>query len=496
MTLADGAIVEHGRSRIPLGRILLGLAAAYFLALRLAFLFGGFPIADEAYYWMWGQHPALSYFDHPPLNAWLLAASAAVFGTNPFALRLPTLLALLAILWVFMRIAQRMNGRDWFDPFLKSTVVFLASPLFGFFTGSVFPDYLLASLLLLAGYHFFVCFSEIEASERTDVARLVLAGALLGLAGLAKYNAIFVGLAVAATIIARPKLRRLLLSWPVYLAGAVAIVLQAPILIWNMQHDFASLQFHLSDRFGSAFTGLNLEGMKGFLLETSLLFSPLLLPPLVLFFIRPPTAPLAAPARTLAFFAFLFSTATFLYIANYSWVLWWWNIAAFVLALPFLGARMGWILMTLHVLWGGFINSVMMLSLVVVPVTMLFGAGPIGEAETAFGWDRIVERMETASTEHSGARLAANSYQRASQLAFATGDTSIAALSSRRDAFDDWTANQIAPGADAVVLVDPAFDTETWKTEFTSYRLLETVTAERFGLPLKTYEIYLGENHR
>ena len=27
---------------------------------------------DEAYYWMWGQHPALSYYDHPPLNAWLL----------------------------------------------------------------------------------------------------------------------------------------------------------------------------------------------------------------------------------------------------------------------------------------------------------------------------------------------------------------------------------------------------------------------------------------
>jgi hypothetical protein len=31
------------------------------------------PIGDEAYYWLWGQHMALSYFDHPPLR---LAAAA------------------------------------------------------------------------------------------------------------------------------------------------------------------------------------------------------------------------------------------------------------------------------------------------------------------------------------------------------------------------------------------------------------------------------------
>ena len=36
---------------------------------------------DEAYYWMWGQHPALSYYDHPPLNSWLLSLSSAVFGS-------------------------------------------------------------------------------------------------------------------------------------------------------------------------------------------------------------------------------------------------------------------------------------------------------------------------------------------------------------------------------------------------------------------------------
>ncbi len=42
-----------------------------FLVLRLVFWFATFPNPDEAYYWLWGQHPGLSYYDHPPLQAWI-----------------------------------------------------------------------------------------------------------------------------------------------------------------------------------------------------------------------------------------------------------------------------------------------------------------------------------------------------------------------------------------------------------------------------------------
>src|SRR6266498_4167697 len=32
--------------------------------------------SDEAYYWLWSLRPAGGYFDHPPLVAWLITASA------------------------------------------------------------------------------------------------------------------------------------------------------------------------------------------------------------------------------------------------------------------------------------------------------------------------------------------------------------------------------------------------------------------------------------
>ena len=40
-------------------------------AIKAAQLFVAPPTADEAYYWLWGQHLDWSYYDHPPLAAWL-----------------------------------------------------------------------------------------------------------------------------------------------------------------------------------------------------------------------------------------------------------------------------------------------------------------------------------------------------------------------------------------------------------------------------------------
>lgn len=54
------------------------------------------PIGDEAYYWLWGQRLDWSYFDHPPLHAWLLRAMS-LLGWNTVALRLLTWLTLAAI---------------------------------------------------------------------------------------------------------------------------------------------------------------------------------------------------------------------------------------------------------------------------------------------------------------------------------------------------------------------------------------------------------------
>lgn len=63
-------------------RIIALCTAGYSVILRLVYL--GLPelMHQEAYYWNYGQHPALGYLDHPPLLAWLIRGSTELFGNT------------------------------------------------------------------------------------------------------------------------------------------------------------------------------------------------------------------------------------------------------------------------------------------------------------------------------------------------------------------------------------------------------------------------------
>ncbi|MGD9744551.1 MAG: ArnT family glycosyltransferase, partial [Dongiaceae bacterium] len=45
---------------------------------------------EEAQYWFWAQEPAWGYFSKPPLIAWLIRLSTALFGDGEFGIRLPS----------------------------------------------------------------------------------------------------------------------------------------------------------------------------------------------------------------------------------------------------------------------------------------------------------------------------------------------------------------------------------------------------------------------
>src|SRR5665213_1615000 len=87
------------------------LIAAILLALALALRFAamaGMPLVpEEAYYWMYSQHPSLSYFDHPPMVAWQIWFGTQLFGNTEFGVRTSVTLTMLAasgVMYVFGRI--------------------------------------------------------------------------------------------------------------------------------------------------------------------------------------------------------------------------------------------------------------------------------------------------------------------------------------------------------------------------------------------------------
>ena len=66
--------------------LLLQLAVAGFLLLRLAYAVVVPPNGDEAYYWLWGGHLQLSYFDHAPMVGWTSAIGRLLLGWTPAGL--------------------------------------------------------------------------------------------------------------------------------------------------------------------------------------------------------------------------------------------------------------------------------------------------------------------------------------------------------------------------------------------------------------------------
>ena len=475
-------------------KVLLGVIA-YFVMLRLAYSFFALPIGDEAYYWMWGRHLALSYYDHPPLQGWLQGLSYTLFGRSLFALRWMTVAAFAVNLYVFHLIARRVAGAAWRPFFLTGVTVYLASPLYGFFTSLVLHDYLLVTLVLTSGYFFICYFTDVETAGQGRTRDLFAGAVLLGLATLTKYNGAFLGLAVAGTILIRPKLRPLLLDWRIYAAALVSVAIQTPVIVWNLQEGFASFLFQLGSRHGgTGFQRLNIGGMKLFTGEALLMVSPFLVPVIIKFFWAWQRNSFERVGKTVAIWAFWISTLVCLYVANFSWVIWWWNIVAFVLIFPFAGRYVTGPLLTLHIAWGVIINSVLAFTYVVVPVQALMGQMPGMESERSYGWEQLTEAITAARDEYGAEFLVTNRFETASVLAFALDDPDVVSLTPKREGYDDWVDWQGLVGKDAVVLVETRTDMETWKQSFGSVRDLGPLTATRFGYPINNYHLWLGED--
>lgn len=65
-------------------------------------------VPDEAYYWVWSKHFALSYRDKGPLVAWTIALGTRLFGDTVFGVRFFAVLLSAGTAFQLFRLAQRL----------------------------------------------------------------------------------------------------------------------------------------------------------------------------------------------------------------------------------------------------------------------------------------------------------------------------------------------------------------------------------------------------
>jgi 4-amino-4-deoxy-L-arabinose transferase-like glycosyltransferase len=92
------------------------------------------------------RNAEVGHWTKPPLTYWLIAASVAVFGYNPWAARLPLALAFLCCTWVVWRIARR-----WWPGGENGAALIYATMLLPFgATPLVTTDFILSAILGVA----------------------------------------------------------------------------------------------------------------------------------------------------------------------------------------------------------------------------------------------------------------------------------------------------------------------------------------------------------
>ena len=199
---------------------------------------------DEAYYWVWSKHIDLSYFDHPPMVAYLIRCSTFLFGDSTLAVRLPSILFSAGFLIVMFKLSVRLYSTPrigWL------TALFCTlSPITYALGFLMLPD---APLLFFSALALNLFLDLVEG--RQDVWWLV--GIMLGCALLSKYNSILLCVsAIAFLATGSPDDRRLLLNWRLTGAAVLALAIFIPVIIWNAQHQWASFSFQLRHGFGGS----------------------------------------------------------------------------------------------------------------------------------------------------------------------------------------------------------------------------------------------------
>jgi 4-amino-4-deoxy-L-arabinose transferase-like glycosyltransferase len=221
------------------------LAISVVLALTLwrAYTAATLPLhPDEAYYWLWSRHLALSYFDHPPMIAYLIKL-ATLFSQAELWVRLPGLLVSVACSIFLWRLAKDLFERD---DIAAASVILL----------NVYPVTMAGSIIISPDVPAFLFWTASlwafwRIIKTGNAAWWYVLGVMFGMSLLSKYTCVLLGPALLAYLVFSEDRKWLTTIHP-YLASVLALLVFSPVIIWNYSHEWLSFAFQLSHGIGGS----------------------------------------------------------------------------------------------------------------------------------------------------------------------------------------------------------------------------------------------------
>jgi 4-amino-4-deoxy-L-arabinose transferase-like glycosyltransferase len=337
----------------------------------------------------------------------------------------------------------------------------------------------------------------LDAGEVRRLRAWLLLGVLLGLAGLAKYTAIFAALPLLACLLAVHGLRLLRSPGP-WAALLLAVLLVLPVFVWNAQHGWISFAYQLKHGAGSRW---QLAQVGQFLIVQLLVYGPLLLWG-ALQALR--TSRFAAPLGRaggwlLGFFALPF--AVLAWLSGGGSGLPHWTAPAWVALTPFAGVglaalwaagrrRLIWLLGAAQALFCALLFALMLLA---GPpwVGSTQASDPVNPFTDFHGWAEAGARARQLAAQHQIKHLAVQNWTLASRFAWYARPLPVHVLDPAFDQFSLWSGD-LPPGADALLLdwSQMAYELPLGPGQFARCVPLETVAVARAGRVVAHFRLH------
>jgi hypothetical protein len=501
---------------IPAERSYRSLATAWVaIATLVRFVaVGTLPLGNgEAYYYTWSRFLDWSYYDHPPLVAWMVRLTT-VFGVSSATVRLGPILAAGIFGLLFYRLAERL---------VRPRAAFFALVLV-----TALPNFLASSFILnpeapLAPLWVAFLLALEGMRDKDEPYRPLVAGTLLGFAFLAKYTALLLVPAILLYVVASAPMRRWLRRPSFYAGGALALLITLPVIAWNADRGWPSVRLHLMERATAAAPAVGentinhlveissstgtgwVQGAARVLVGQLMAYSPLLFPLLVLALVQS-LRRVRKDDRDLFLTAFswpvllpLLFAMTVLKDAEQHW-----TMVAFIPAAIGAGrfADETWSRSkTLRVFAVGGValsGALFLLANVHARTTAILRLIPSEHYDAhadmineLIGWDQVRASVEqAASSPHGEVVLASNHYSLCGRLFFEMGDTpTVYCPTARRSAFDFFGRRELPAEATVVVLTSDVHEGLPEGLGARSCVLSDQVDIERGGRKVARYYV-------
>jgi hypothetical protein len=230
----NNSVSERHRDLLAIG--IIGLYCLAYASMRL--LISHSMELSEAEQYLDASVFSFGYRQQAPLYSWIVRAAAALFGMNVVTITgVKYSLLFLFYLFLFMLARNLLDSR-------KSLIVTGSMLLFPTFSYEVHRD--LTHTVLVSLIAVIICFLYLRMLREAKRGYYLLAGILVGMGILSKYNFILFLAAFLLAILYSRGGRRLVFDRRIFLSIICAFLVLLPHFVWLVRENFMSLHYALT----------------------------------------------------------------------------------------------------------------------------------------------------------------------------------------------------------------------------------------------------------